>query len=430
MMLRNFVARFTVCLLIFWLSSADVKKNVTRDDKNEHHSKSILGTPCFVLCNCTKAKADCSRNYGKLTYVPRLPSEIRTLDFSYNDLREIQNPNFFINVTGVTSIDLSNNELTYLNKQIFLPIRSLRKFVLDNNPGLNYSTIERAVFSLEHLGTLSLRNTSLRTLPPNAFNNHSLPRLTKLSLGSNQFYLWNLSVFAQLPVLKKLYLDKTLTVRAATDFPLSKCKYLALSYSGLYGFPETCKNGHSMFPRLLTLKLLFNYISHLPNEICLPKLLKLHLGYNLIHTVVSGMFSGEFFPKMKTLNLISMPYIHDALNLHSHAFNNTALSSLYLMYNNIRFDTDKVHPDVFAGCTSLETLQVSHNYFTYISDEKFQRLFAPLLNLRTLYMGSCGIREITSNTFDTCPSLQMLSLYKNKLVSLPDGAFDKMMKLT
>ncbi|KAK7480501.1 hypothetical protein BaRGS_00028235 [Batillaria attramentaria] len=38
---------------------------------------------CFKdMCTCTRDKADCSRNYGNLTFVPRFANNIRTLNFS------------------------------------------------------------------------------------------------------------------------------------------------------------------------------------------------------------------------------------------------------------------------------------------------------------------------------------------------------------
>ncbi|KAK7475769.1 hypothetical protein BaRGS_00032990 [Batillaria attramentaria] len=60
-------------------------KTVTHGDKRGLDSgpESNTDAPCFVLCNCSKTKADCSRNYGKLTFVPPLPERIYALDFSY-----------------------------------------------------------------------------------------------------------------------------------------------------------------------------------------------------------------------------------------------------------------------------------------------------------------------------------------------------------
>ncbi|PVD37298.1 hypothetical protein C0Q70_04297 [Pomacea canaliculata] len=85
------------------------------------------------LCTCTDTVADCSRNHGTLLFVPKLPTAITFLNFSYNDVQAITNDNFFLNVTSITGLELSFNKLANINTQAFGLVSGLTALYLHGN---------------------------------------------------------------------------------------------------------------------------------------------------------------------------------------------------------------------------------------------------------------------------------------------------------
>nr|KAG5712894.1 hypothetical protein BaRGS_007491 [Batillaria attramentaria] len=106
------------------------------------------------------------------------------------------------------------------------------------------------------------------------------------------------------------------------------------------------------------------------------------------------------------------------------------LEKLSLMYNNLEFQSDVIDPDCFLGCPNLNNLQLGHNFFNGVSDDKFNRLFGCLPELAALFLGSCGINRITTRTFAGMTSVKKIWLYLNRLTDIPDGAFDTLTNLT
>ena len=324
--------------------------------------------------------ADCSHNYGSLSFVPQLPREIRTLLFSFNNLTSISSADYFLNATRITFLDLQSNGLEFIHPAAFSPLKKLQSVVLSHN-------------RLHHVD-FSLFVT--------------LPRLRSLEVADSR--VTNLTT-ACLPGLRRLDLQSN----ALYDLPHS-C--LA---------SPSCRNTSSLLPRLKVLNFALNKLSDIETDTCLPLLENLVLSRNPISVLATDMFDERRFPSLVNLTLAE---IQPFTRIDKFAFRNPTIQILSLMSCNIPFSEKSVHPDCFRGMPSLRHLQLSHNLGSYIPDDKFQWLFGNMPNLRKFNLGVCGLLDLNFDTLLTLPALTELQLYRNKLQVIPDGAFDSLYNLT
>ncbi|KAK7489317.1 hypothetical protein BaRGS_00019425 [Batillaria attramentaria] len=105
-------------------------------------------------CRCRDTVADCSEHYGKLTYVPTLPTGISKLRFILNRLGNIYRDDFFVNITSVTDLNLSFNNLAYISPGVFRPFTNLTALRLYSTR-LTYTTLA-PVLSVTTLSVLDL----------------------------------------------------------------------------------------------------------------------------------------------------------------------------------------------------------------------------------------------------------------------------------
>ena len=390
--------------------------------------RSVCYNDSVAVCWCTHTELDCSGNNGSLTFVPKVNGTFTFLSFTYNHLEEI-GENFFKNVTEITGLNLGDNHyLHYIHPRAFEPLPNLRELFLDYVYALtaNYSLLE-PVFSLSSLTRLDIRVGELGPMPSDLFYRHPMPRLETLYLHYNTPGLQYLNMTA----LKPLVSLKTLGVASNSiryihgDFARSLEK-LNLRYNSVEDyFPHTCRYGKSLYPKLKQLFLMSNQIKLFTRHVCLPRLEYLDLSGNHFEKLYSGMFNEQFFPSLTELYL---QYMNKHLSeMQPRAFANKNLKTISLLYNGIYFDKENVSTDSFQGCTGLENLLLGHNQ---ISNDKFIRLFGHLDKLQYIHLGSDSMGEISRETFSGFSNLTTLCMYQNKLMSLPDGAFDSLTALT
>ena len=383
---------------------------------------------CFEdKCTCAGRLADCSKNYGNLTFVPKLPKRIRFLNFAYNRLKDINTSDFFTNVSGLQTLYMGDNELQRIHPDAFKVFTQLEGLFLNRNRNLTLKTLQ-PVLTASMLRKLEVKFADVRYLPDDLFLTFPLHKLQTLQLYKNKIKTLNFTTLAPLTSLSYLGLGNNKISGIKSDLMVS-LETLNLQINRISDFPVTCRNGSSLFPRLKRLLLAHNSISSIPSHVCLPRLTFLELTRNDLSYFDKDMFNVNRFPSLTSLFLENMNQA--ARKIAAYAFRNPSLTGISLMYNNVDFGNDDVvHPDCFAGCFSLTKLQLSHSSFDTVSGEKWQRIFKDLGKLQWLYMGDCFVRNLSADAFSRLPSLTKLALYRNSISRLPDGVFDGLSNLT
>nr|QNL15315.1 toll-like receptor 11 [Littorina littorea] len=420
----------------FLLVADTVSLRDVSNDKNEQLAQdteqwTVDGTnrstdqACYPLCRCHGNEEDCSRNFGRLTFVPQTPDGLTFLNFSYNKLTSVPSDDFFLNVTNITVLDLGNNGLKTISLGAFRPLSRLVTLLLSHNYKLTYDSL-RPVFEVSRLKYLDLRHNKLPPPPADLFVRYQLPRLRILYLHENFFHNINMSVFTPLPSLSYLGLANNGISFLSTDY-FPHLSTLHVGQNNLESFPRTCMDngGPSLFPNLKQILLVSNRLSRIDGEVCLPKLEYLNLQRNHFHTYYTDDFNEARFPSLQSLNLASMRTKNSGIQRY--AFRSTSMQVITLLFNNI--NVSNIDNESFAGLPNIRTLQLSHNYFETVSVDKFAELFGNLTTLVKLYMCAGRLKVISAKMLSRFKSLNKLVLCQNRLTSLPDGVLDGLVNL-
>lgn len=147
--------------------------------------------------------------------------------------------NYFIRFSTLYSLNLSNNKLTKLDKDIFKPLENLEKLWLQDNylSYLKANTFEK----LANLKELNLNGNELSEIDPDAFS--SLNQLENLDLGRNEIKYIDTKWFESLSNLQELSLNhnKLTSVHEDTFRGLSRLEILRL-YGNKLGIYENTFN--------------------------------------------------------------------------------------------------------------------------------------------------------------------------------------------
>ena len=385
---------------------------------------STKNTYCYQdFCTCTTKTANCSRNFGRLTFLPVLPKTVENVIFSFNNLTTIQHDDFFENVSMIRCLDLQDNGLEFISKGAFRVFIRLRTLYLNTNR-LSYTALT-PVFVTNGLFNLHIGQMGLRSIPSGYFARISLPSLARLDISGNYLPHLNLSELEPLTGLMELIASEC-CISQFTKAPLPRLAYLDLGSNALYDLPDSCSsNRSSLLPELKQLHLGHNKVNDFHNQICFPHLTILELSYNSISTVKKGMFSGTRFPSLVRLKLDAM----HIKKIEAFAFRNPTLQALSMMYCSMQLSV-VAHHDSFSGIPNLSFLQMSHNSGLDSSGNTFYQLFGSLASLKKLFLGDCEIYSVSRAMFANTTGLTHLYLYNNRLAAIPDGVFDSMKNLT
>jgi Leucine-rich repeat (LRR) protein len=170
-----------------------------------------------------------------------------------------------------------------------------------------------------------------------------------------------------------------------------------------------------------------NKIFTIPAKLCIPNVMYLDLADNYFPILKTDMFRVQLFPSLQYLHLEELGTHVE--RIEKFAFRNPSLSMISMMYNSFDFSIEDFSNEMFAGCPNLTALQLSHNFFTEVTDERFLDVLGRVTKLQALYLGSCGIQQISSKLFAPFPRLRELEMYQNKISEVPSGTFDRNLKL-
>lgn len=400
-----------------------------RDELKSNDQSSDGWTFCFEdKCRCKDDLADCSQNLGDLAFIPRLPERVKFVNFSFNSVGKVSD-RFFTNVTNITSLDMSDNDLVLIGPNAFRSLRNLTQLFIRNNPGLSYAALD-PVFSLSTLQELDVAGGNLGPFPTDFFHRYPLPNLKVWNLHNNNLLLDDLTDFSALnDILSDLDLSYNDIRVMKTDVPLD-LQRINIEKNAISQFPQTCKNKTSLLPQLTQLILRRNMIASLAKEICLPALKHLDLGQNSISVLKKDGFSPDFFPVLTELYLDRMSKPKGIIQIKSQAFNNPSLEYLSLSDSNVDFDfVNYVDSNCFQGCSRLTTLLLNNNILS-LGDDKTLKIFRTLANVRYLELRNVGITKFDNGTLSELPNLSQLFLSENLISYIPDGAFDGLLNLT
>uniref|UniRef100_A0A8D8TJI2 Protein toll n=1 Tax=Cacopsylla melanoneura TaxID=428564 RepID=A0A8D8TJI2_9HEMI len=283
-----------------------------------------------------------------------LPSLIE-LDISDNNISALE-PGVFQHLIGLEYLHLSNNKITTLDQDIYKNLTSLTLLAIDNNrlfnltydvftnlpinlislniSSNNISVLPSGVFDkLSNLGELDISNNNISVLPNRVFDH--LGMMNEIWANGNTFKEFPDHLFSRTNEIKIIYLQYQRPSRAIPeDFLLNVSKFEELRESPIKDVPSY------LFWNASNLNTI--YLTGHKELVSLPGLLfqdckelsVLDLSDNGLESL-----SGYLFMSLKKLS---------HLNLSRNRF-----QSIIFFYT-------------FGGITSLEQLNLSHNYITDI----------------------------------------------------------------
>ena len=310
--------------------------------------------------NLTAFTADCSDQ--NLTKVPSyVPDSVEVLNLGLNRFKEV-NPRQFRRFYNLVELDLSRNDIIYLNNDSDTELSTLRDLDISCNRRLQ--DLNSVFFA-------------------------SIPNLQKLSIYGNDLEVSLFKGLRNLTYLDMSY-NKPISVSSTPFMELEYLEDLNLGWCGLKNLSDTMFTGLS---NLLMLNLRGNHQHHLPSGVFvgLTKLKVLDLSNNLLDHLPSGLFVG--LTKLKILDL-----------------------SYNFLFHSTSFPTDIFQPLIHLEEVNLLLVHVQYANYTYMDKQiskiptlkrlritgapntKFGPGFTVLKNLEYLKISS-NLSEINNETF-------------------------------
>ena len=216
----------------------------------------------------------------------------------------------FGGLTGLTILNLSQNQLTSLPEGIFSGLTAVRQISLETN---QLTALPEGTFAgLPNLILIELTSNSLTAIPARAFA--GLTGLEEINLGANDLTALPAGLFTGLRALRTLYLsfNKLSSLPGTVFSGLAALESLNLQNNDLSSLPAGLFSG---LTSLDSLKLYENDLTSLPAGLfsSLTALNTLELNDNDLTALPDGLFSG--LSALSALNLGDNPNAGDTLAL-------------------------------------------------------------------------------------------------------------------
>nr|QNQ79669.1 toll-like receptor [Anadara sativa] len=431
---------FMNALLVNEINSTMTKNQIKRGENIgntslENEDRDIIcrnGHFCAnSLCICHETEASCSGHGNNLHYIPELPQNITSLEFTKNQLS-------FVNMTSLrnasnlhlTKLDLSDNNIVNATHDAFTNFKYLEELDLSRN---------KDILSVDVMALLpSLKNSPIQSLlffdmgwseiPRGMFSSLIGSKWTSINLSLNKLEFVQGSDFSRLKHLVLLNLASN-KLHYVNLTGLDTVRFLILSGNLIFRVPNFCvgQNRQSAVPSLEELDLDDNKIDFITKEtfMCLDNLIKLMLRKNPILNIKNNFMQPLRSLQILYLSEIGAQFSH--LKIQKYAFNSSSLQRLYFKRNYLYpvFYNPKL---LFANCPNLRYLILSLTQMP-TKTRILKYLLSPLKKLEVLRMDFTGLDELPEGVFSEMNSLMELSLMGNKIHSWNGTKVFKKLKL-
>ena len=365
-------------------------------------------------------------------------------------------------LAGITTLDLSEKDITSLKSGDFDGLTALTKLELQSN---SLSALPAGIFDeLTALTTLYLHNNELTALPSGIFD--ELTALTTLNLALNELSALPSGIFDELTALTDLNLLFTGLSALPEDIfdELTALTTLNLGYNNISDVSEL-----EGLTSLTNLKLIENPISDYGPLRRLVAAIRAD-GRSLTIDVTIPNVPPEFTEGTSTTrsveeNTVSGTNIGNAVaatdadgNTLTYSLGGTDAASFSIVSTSGQLQTSaaldyetktsySVTVSVSDGNSGTDTIDVTIKVIMPVNQRTQQVqdaivavilgvnsaddvTAAHLAEITTLYLRNAGINSLKSGDFDGLTALTELELSNNELAALPAGVFDELTALT
>ncbi|XP_047369104.1 toll-like receptor 13 [Vespa velutina] len=341
-----------------------------------------------------------------------LEGECREVTFDHNKgqlelrsmgIKSFQEDWYKIRSFPVSSIDLSDNDITEITKEVLNDLPMSVEYV--NLAANRISHLWKNVIENRYLKRLNFKANSIDTIEDNSFNKTNLEGLF---LADNQ--LDNLNFLHTLPsTLTQLILtsNQIVSINRGDFSNLKRLTYLNMGNNKITKLQNNAFEGQENLPVLILTR---NRIAEIePRAFSdLKMLTTLYLYQNLISKLDKNTFTD--LTKLQDLNLITNKFT--IISEDTFPLLPKSLMSLNLDGNEIK----SLEKGSFVD-TPRYSLSLNENQISNIAQGAFK-----LPNLRNLYLNNNTLTTIDGDSYQGLPQLRHLSLSGNQISSIEKGS--------
>ncbi|XP_044261824.1 protein artichoke [Tribolium madens] len=342
-----------------------------------------------------------------------IAEKVTKLVLAKNVIRELP-PASFQYFQHLSHLDLTRNLLTNLNSDAFLGLENtLKELHLGQN---KISSVTGPTLSLIKLEVLDLSDNHLTELSRNVFG--MVPQLRFLNLSHNS-HLASIpsNLIHKLPNLEVFDLSFTGLKFLTGDF-FAKSSKLRRIYLQNNAIGELGDGVFANLPNLTSIDLSFNHISNIKQGafVNVKNIKELVLRGNQLSS-----FKGEFFNTGTSLEVLDISDNQLSYLFPSSFRIHPRLKLLKASNNKFNF----FPAELIATLQFLEVVDLSHNDLKTVEELDFARL----PRLRVLLLSYNQLEFVSEMAFHNSTQLQVLDLSYNKLDRLAERTFEGLVRL-
>ena len=334
-------------------------------------------------------------------------SQLVSLDLTDNDITALPR-DIFARHTHLVQLVLSKNKLKIISSELLSPLRRLQILNTANNPHLTM-TLGAEFDNMTQLQQLILLGVNLTSLYNDSFRHMRNSDLIQLNLRNCKLHFISRGAFRPLVKITNLVLSGNPLNSSALHEALfglegAPLRELVMSNLNLGELSATLFEGLGD-TNITVVWLESSHIASIKKGAFrnLQKLTSLHMSANQLALLQDRVF--EDLPDLVYLNLENNHIVD--LPSAKRVGLSPGLSVLDLDRNSIKHITY----ESLKGYTNLTKLYLRHNNIYKITDDAFK----PLSRLKTLDLRENRIRWLSPGTFDTLTRLEILLLAKNDI---------------